>query len=249
MPTDHHPGAASPFNASTSTPALACVLLVAASLVTAPGPANAQQPEDDTARTLPPASAPHTARDVGRIEADGFELQASLGAAVTDLEVAGGNLVREEQRVGVGGALGLAAGFRLGQVFIGPRLTLQLDPSIVLGHAALGAEWRVLAEDVSPFLRAAFGGTFVVPHGDTLAGQRGLAIGGIGLELAAGMRWRIGEDGLLFGVELAGTWHHLWRQAVPACVEGCSDEALDLLQSGEGDALSGRLSLIGGWAF
>lgn len=179
----------------------------------------------------------------------GFDVQLWLGAGFLGIDAAGGdNLVRATQRSSISAALGLAAGLRLGPVIVGPRVGLSIDPTMLLANVALGADVLLLDGDIAPYVRASLGLTLAAPLGDQLPAQSEASILGVGLEVGVGARWRF-YRGLYLGLELAGGWHHLWREALPSCTGECADADLDLRMPGESDALTLRLSLSVGWAF
>lgn len=179
----------------------------------------------------------------------GVDLALWLGASVTALDAVGdGNLVRSTQEGSFGATLGFTASMRFGQVAIGPRVMMILDPSFVLANLGIGAQVMLLPDDLTPFVSAAIGGTIVTGLGDPLPSQGDVGIFGIGAELGGGVRWQASSD-LVVGAELAAGWHHLWRDAVPACEGECSESELDLRTSGESDGLTLRLSLFAGYAF
>ena len=183
----------------------------------------------------------------------GFELALWLGGVVTDLDiVGGGNLVRATQRGSVGASFGFAAGMRFGPVIVGPRVGLTLDPSFLLADLGVGVEVLLMPEamtdGITSYVRAAVGGSLVTDLSAPLPEQRDAGIAGTVAEVGIGARWTPWR-GLVIGLELAGIWHHLWREPVEGCDIGCNDGSVDLLRAGESDALQLRLSLSAGWTF
>lgn len=183
----------------------------------------------------------------------GFELGLWLGGVVTDLDIIGdGNLVRATQRGSVGASFGFAAGMRFGPVLVGPRVGLTIDPSFLLADLGVGVEVLLMPEamtdGITSYVRAAVGGSLVTDLASPLPEQRDAGIAGTVAEVGIGARWTPWR-GLVIGLELAGTWHHLWREPVEGCDIGCNDGSVDLLRAGESDALQLRLSLSAGWTF
>ena len=183
----------------------------------------------------------------------GFELALWLGGVVTDLDiVGGGNLVRATQRGSVGASFGFAAGMRFGPVIVGPRVGLTVDPSFLLADLGVGVEVLLMPEamtdGITSYVRAAVGGSLVTDLSAPLPEQRDAGIAGTVAEVGIGARWTPWR-GLVIGLELAGIWHHLWREPVEGCDIGCNDGSVDLLRAGESDALQLRLSLSAGWTF
>jgi hypothetical protein len=214
-----------------------------------------EEPRVDTIAGSAPLSI-GTSSDERRVNYNtelGFELALWLGGVVTDLDIAGGgNLVRATQRGSVGASFGFAAGLRIGPVIVGPRVGLTIDPSFLLADLGVGVEVLLMppgtSSEVSSYVRAAVGGSLVTGLAAPLPEQRDAGVAGTVAEVAIGARWNPWR-GLVIGLELAGLWHHLWREPVEACDVGCNDGTLDLLRAGESDALQLRLSLSAGWSF
>lgn len=217
-----------------------------------------EEPDDES------EAAPVVLVDAGRTQATsgegaayrsgfGFELGLWLGGVVTDLDIeGGGNLVRATQRGSVGASFGFAAGMRFGPVLVGPRVGLTIDPSFLLADLGVGVEVLLMPEamtdGITSYVRAAVGGSLVTDLASPLPEQRDAGIAGTVAEVGIGARWTPWR-GLVIGLELAGIWHHLWREPVEGCDIGCNDGSVDLLRAGESDALQLRLSLSAGWTF
>jgi hypothetical protein len=173
-----------------------------------------------------------------------LEVELGLGLSLTRLQVGGENLVPAVSTGGAGAAIDLALGWRFDAARIGPRLALTVDPSFVLTHVALELDVELLDGPIAPFLRAAIGGSLVAPLFD----HGGGTIGGLGVDLAVGARWRLGR-GFYLGAELGGAWHVLFRSAAPECVDRCTDGAFDARRAGQSHALQLRTTIFAGFAF
>jgi hypothetical protein len=179
----------------------------------------------------------------------GVDLALWLGASLTSLDVGeSNNLVREAQEGSFGAAFAFSFAMRMGYVSIGPRVGFQWDPSFVLATIGLDATVRLTPDEIAPYIRASLSGLLLVGLEDSLPRQSQAGIGGIGAEIAGGVRWDV-ADRFMVGAELSGGWYHLWRGSDPACDAECTDGELDLRERGESDALTLRLSVFAGWWF
>ncbi len=178
----------------------------------------------------------------------GLEFYLWLGAGVTGLDaIEGADLLLPTQSSSIGGSFGLTVGARLGPVTIGPRFSLTLEPSSVLGAIGLDAIVALMSGSITPTVRAALSYAFAIPTAELLPSQNGA--GGVLVELGVGLRGELG-GGFFLGGELSAGYLALFRDAVPACTAPCTDGAsFDLRRPGSAQGLSGRLHLFGGWSF
>lgn len=179
----------------------------------------------------------------------GFDVSLFLGAGLSGLDAAGGdNLVLSTQQGAVGASFGVGLGLRFGPVSLGPRFAFIVDPSFVLGTFGVDVTVALLEERVTPTVRASIAYATLLSLSDALPSQSDARVSGISAELAVGVRWTFASP-FVVGAELAGTWMHLGRDAVPSCTTGCDAGAFDLRRGGESDALGLRLHVFGGISF
>jgi hypothetical protein len=179
----------------------------------------------------------------------GFDTTLFLGAGLTGLDAGSGdNLVLPTQQGAVGGSFGVSLGMRLGPVSLGPRFAFVADPSFVLGVFGLDVTVALLDEPITPTVRASVGYAALFSLSDALPSQSDAPVSGISTELALGVRWTFASPFVL-GAELAGTWLHLGREALPSCASGCDSGAFDLRRGGQSDGLGLRLHVFAGISY
>lgn len=210
---------------------------------------------DEEEMAAEPTSVGETVLAADYAEADraggrGYGVYTSffVGAGLTGLDALwGDNLVTPAQQGSFGASLGIAIGLRIGPVSFGPRVSLTVDPSFVLGTVGVDVTADLTTDRLVPTLRLGLGYAFLAGVSDSLPSQR--SVGGLYTELGAGFRYDVGGP-FRFGAELSGGWLALSRGEVPDCEDPCTDMgSFDLRRRGEGHGLTLRLHVFGGFDF
>lgn len=178
----------------------------------------------------------------------GLEFYFWLGGGLTGLDaIEGDNLLLPTQASSAGGSFGLTLGVRVGPVTVGPRFSLTVEPSFLLGAVGLDALVGLIRGPFVPTLRVGLSYAFVSPTAEALPSQN--VADGLLVELGAGFRAHVGA-GFFLGGELSAGYLALFRDEVPACVDPCTDGgAFDLRRPGSAHGLMGRLQIFAGWGF
>lgn len=177
----------------------------------------------------------------------GLDLELWLGLGLTDLgAIDGDNLVRSTQQGGVGGSIGASLRLGIGQLSFGPRFTVSIDPSFVLGAIGLDVRAALMRGAFVPTVRLALSYAFLAGIGDAPPSQPSAA--GAWTELGIGFNWRI-QGPWVLGADLAGGWLALFREGVVDCVDPCTESDFDVRRDGQSHGLTLRLHVFTGVSF
>lgn len=198
-----------------------------------PAPEMTDDAEEMRTQEISAGTAAYESGDYGA--GFGLDLRLWLGASGTFLDAFDqDNLLRESQRGDPGGTFGITLGLRFGPMTVGLRHTVIVDGSVTLATFGVDLIVRLLAEQLTPYVRVGVGYALALGFADDLPSQGNAQ--GVLTELGVGFGGRV-LGPMTLGAELSGGWLALYRGDVPDCEDPCSDATLDLTRSGQAHGL------------